>query len=392
MSTTVLEEQTTATTADFIALEEKLRRPQLPPAGCRRSAAAKASGSGTSTASKYLDFLAAYSAVNQGHRHPEILAALMEQAQKVTLTSRAFRNDQLGPFYQAALRALRLRSALPMNTRRRGRRNGAQAGAQVGLRGQGHPRRHRPRSSPSPTTSTAAPSPSSASPPRRTTGTASAPSPPASSVSPMATPTPSSAPSPQRGGRPRRAHPGRGRHRHPARGLSQAPARDHPAAQRAADRRRDPVRPRPHRQDVRLRARGHPARRGHRRQGPVGRLLPGLGILADESVMGVFQPGEHGSTFGGNPLAAAVGRAALRVAGRREDGRELRRAWVAYFMERLRTIHRSPHQGGARPGPVDRHRAAPRGRRRPPLLRGAAAAKGCSARRPTTTSSASRRP
>ena len=44
---------------------------------------------------RYLDFLAAYSAVNQGHCHPTILSALIEQAQKVTLTSRAFRNDQL---------------------------------------------------------------------------------------------------------------------------------------------------------------------------------------------------------------------------------------------------------------------------------------------------------
>ena len=44
---------------------------------------------------RYLDCLAAYSAVNQGHCHPRILAAMMEQAQRVTLTSRAFRNDQL---------------------------------------------------------------------------------------------------------------------------------------------------------------------------------------------------------------------------------------------------------------------------------------------------------
>ena len=44
---------------------------------------------------KYLDCLSAYSAVNQGHVHPKILAALVEQAGKITLTSRAFRNDQL---------------------------------------------------------------------------------------------------------------------------------------------------------------------------------------------------------------------------------------------------------------------------------------------------------
>ena len=45
---------------------------------------------------RYLDCLAAYSAVNQGHCHPRILQTLTEQAHKVTLTSRAFRNDQLG--------------------------------------------------------------------------------------------------------------------------------------------------------------------------------------------------------------------------------------------------------------------------------------------------------
>ncbi len=48
---------------------------------------------------KYLDFLAAYSAVNQGHGHPRIRQKLIEQAEKVTLVSRAFRTDQLGPLY-----------------------------------------------------------------------------------------------------------------------------------------------------------------------------------------------------------------------------------------------------------------------------------------------------
>ena len=50
---------------------------------------------------RYLDCLAAYSAVNQGHGHPRIVAALKEQADRITLTSRAFRNDQLGPFYKS---------------------------------------------------------------------------------------------------------------------------------------------------------------------------------------------------------------------------------------------------------------------------------------------------
>ena len=65
---------------------------------------------------KYLDCLAAYSALNQGHRHPRIVAALVAQAQKVTLTSRAFRNDQLGPLYQELSDLTGYEMALPMNT------------------------------------------------------------------------------------------------------------------------------------------------------------------------------------------------------------------------------------------------------------------------------------
>jgi len=49
---------------------------------------------------KYLDCLSAYSAVNQGHCHPKIMDAMIAQVKKLTLTSRAFRNDQLGLFYQ----------------------------------------------------------------------------------------------------------------------------------------------------------------------------------------------------------------------------------------------------------------------------------------------------
>lgn len=54
---------------------------------------------------KYMDMLSAYSAVNQGHRHPKIIQALKDQADRVTLTSRAFHNDQLGPWYEKNLQA-----------------------------------------------------------------------------------------------------------------------------------------------------------------------------------------------------------------------------------------------------------------------------------------------
>ena len=65
---------------------------------------------------RYLDCLAAYSAVNQGHCHPEILKALVEQARKVTLTSRAFRNDQLPLFYKELHELTGYDMALPMNS------------------------------------------------------------------------------------------------------------------------------------------------------------------------------------------------------------------------------------------------------------------------------------
>ncbi len=65
---------------------------------------------------KYLDFLAAYSAVNQGHCHPRILKALVEQSCRVALTSRAFRNDQLGLFYQEICELAGYQKFLPMNT------------------------------------------------------------------------------------------------------------------------------------------------------------------------------------------------------------------------------------------------------------------------------------
>jgi ornithine--oxo-acid transaminase len=65
---------------------------------------------------KYLDCLSAYSALNQGHCHPRILQAMVEQAAKVTLTSRAFRNDQLGRFYEKLCQISGLPKALPMNS------------------------------------------------------------------------------------------------------------------------------------------------------------------------------------------------------------------------------------------------------------------------------------
>jgi ornithine--oxo-acid transaminase len=65
---------------------------------------------------KYMDCLSAYSAVNQGHCHPRIAAVMKEQCERLTLTSRAFRNDQLGPFYKELCELTHSHLALPMNS------------------------------------------------------------------------------------------------------------------------------------------------------------------------------------------------------------------------------------------------------------------------------------
>ncbi|MFN3431862.1 MAG: ornithine--oxo-acid transaminase, partial [Candidatus Sericytochromatia bacterium] len=65
---------------------------------------------------RYLDCLSAYSAVNQGHNHPHIMQALIDQASRVTLTSRAFYNDKLGLFYQKLATFAGMDKVLPMNT------------------------------------------------------------------------------------------------------------------------------------------------------------------------------------------------------------------------------------------------------------------------------------
>lgn len=65
---------------------------------------------------RYLDMLSAYSAVNQGHRHPRIIQALNEQATRLTLTSRAFHNDRMGSFLRVLCETTGFDRALPMNT------------------------------------------------------------------------------------------------------------------------------------------------------------------------------------------------------------------------------------------------------------------------------------
>lgn len=65
---------------------------------------------------RYIDMLSAYSALNHGHRHPKLIQTLKEQADRITLTSRAFHNDQLGNFYQKVHEITSKEMILPMNT------------------------------------------------------------------------------------------------------------------------------------------------------------------------------------------------------------------------------------------------------------------------------------
>ena len=65
---------------------------------------------------RYYDFLSAYSSVNQGHCHPRIVNAMIEQAQTLTLTSRAFHNDKLGPYEEYVTKYFGFDKVLPMNT------------------------------------------------------------------------------------------------------------------------------------------------------------------------------------------------------------------------------------------------------------------------------------
>jgi ornithine--oxo-acid transaminase len=65
---------------------------------------------------RYMDMLSAYSALNHGHRHPQLIQALKEQADKITLTSRAFHSEQLGTFYEKVAQITGKEMVLPMNT------------------------------------------------------------------------------------------------------------------------------------------------------------------------------------------------------------------------------------------------------------------------------------
>ena len=91
---------------------------------------------------KYLDCLAAYSAVNQGHRHPAIIKAAKEQLDRLTITSRAFYNDQMGPFLRELCELTGYARALPMNSGTEAVETAIKAIRRWGYRVKGIPRDH----------------------------------------------------------------------------------------------------------------------------------------------------------------------------------------------------------------------------------------------------------
>ncbi|MCC7145003.1 MAG: ornithine--oxo-acid transaminase [Phycisphaeraceae bacterium] len=111
----MLKNQERLTTSHYIALEDEFGAKNYKPLDV-----VLARGQGIWVwdveGNKYLDCLSAYSAVNQGHCHPKIVATMIAQAQKLTLTSRAFRNDQLGLFYKEICELTDSHMVLPMNS------------------------------------------------------------------------------------------------------------------------------------------------------------------------------------------------------------------------------------------------------------------------------------
>lgn len=88
---------------------------------------------------RYLDMLSSYSALNQGHRHPRVVAAAHAQLERVTLTSRAFHNDQLGPFLERLASVSGFPRALPMNSGAEAVETGLKAVRKWGYRVKGVP-------------------------------------------------------------------------------------------------------------------------------------------------------------------------------------------------------------------------------------------------------------
>jgi ornithine--oxo-acid transaminase len=290
---------------------------------------------------RYLDCLSSYSAVNQGHVHPEILKALLEQAKRVTLTSRAFRNDQLPLLYKELSEMTGYEMSLPMNSGAEAVETAVKLARKWAYQVKGVPR-HRAEiivadgnfHGRTVTIISFSTEPSY----RNDFG----PFTPGFVVVKYGDPdaiekaiTPNTAAvllEPIQG----------------EAGVIVPPAGYLKKAAEICKKNNvlfiaDEI-------QTGLARTGKLFASQHEDVRPdvmvVGKALSGgfypvSAVLADRAILGLFQPGEHGSTFGGNPLGAAVARAALRVI-REEKLAERAQELGDYFMEQLSEIP-SPH-------------------------------------------------
>lgn len=290
---------------------------------------------------KYLDCLSAYSAVNQGHVHPKILNALLEQAKKVTLTSRAFRNDQLPLLYKELSEMTGYEMSLPMNSGAEAVETALKLARKWAYRVKGVPR-HQAE------IITAAGNfhgrtisivSFSTEPSYRddfgpfTPGFITVPYGDADAIEKAITPNTAAV----------MLEPIQGEG-----GVIIPPAG---YLKRVAEVcKKNNVLLMADEIQTGLARTGKLFAAQHEDVRPdvtiIGKALAGgfypvSAVLADEAILGLFKPGEHGSTFGGNPLAAAVARAALKVI-RDEDLAERSRTLGEYFIEQLAEIP-SPH-------------------------------------------------
>jgi ornithine--oxo-acid transaminase len=290
---------------------------------------------------RYLDCLSAYSAVNQGHVHPKILNALLEQAKKVTLTSRAFRNDQLPLLYKELCEMTGYEMSLPMNSGAEAVETALKLARKWAYRVKGVPR-HQAE------IITAAGNfhgrtvsiiSFSTEPSYRedfgpfTPGFVSVPYGDAQAIEKAITPNTAAV----------LVEPIQGEG-----GVIIPPAGY--LKQVAEICKRHNVLLMTDEIQTGLGRTGKLFAAQHEDVRPdvtiIGKALSGgfypvSAVLADKELLGLFKPGEHGSTFGGNPLAAAVARASLRVI-REENLAERSRELGEYFLEQLAEIP-SPH-------------------------------------------------
>jgi ornithine--oxo-acid transaminase len=286
---------------------------------------------------QYMDFLAAYSAVNQGHCHPKIVAALEAQAHRVTLTSRAFRNDQLGPLYEQLSQLTGFQKTLPMNTGAEAVETAIKAARKWGYKVKGIPEgkaeivvfanNFHGRTTTIVGFSTEAQYQDGFGP--FTPGFKVVPYGDADAVEAAMTPNTAAVLVEPIQGEAGIVIPPQGFLRR----LREITTKHHALLvcdeiQSGLGRtgkmfcfEHEGIRP-----DVVI----------------IGKALSGgfypvSAILADDEVMSVFKPGDHGSTYGGNPLAAAIARAALTALV--EEGMVENSAKLgAYFLERLQAL------------------------------------------------------